>query len=306
MAHKTYTISQGIDLPHGRGGHAAAVFKNTAWVVGGTDWSRDHTKKTWLSDSIYFRNGSWHPGPILPHPVAYSLFASDETGLYLAGGTDGINKLDTVYHLKNIGNHTSWVSLPPLPKAVTSGGAALLNGILYVIGGWVYPDKITNHMWSLDVTEPQAQWQLCQKLPGCERAFPALVACDESLYLFGGMSPDSKTKSLGVMKDAYHYNPEENEWQQLPDMPFSGYAWSGCAIDKNHIMLAGRADGEIHKDIWLIDVRNFSFKKIGDAIIQTTTAPLLKVNANEFWLIAGEPDSNKNRTKTITIILLEQ
>jgi len=132
-----------------------------------------------------------------------------------------------------------------------------------------------------------------------------MIACGKFLYLFGGMSPDTNNNSLGVMKDAYQYNPDKDSWLRLKDLPCPGYAWSGSSIDENHIILAGKADGKIHKDIYLIDVRDMTAKKIGETTIQTTTAPLIRVSHDEFWLIAGEPDSNKNRTNRITCIKLQ-
>jgi N-acetylneuraminic acid mutarotase len=298
-------ITEGPSLPRGRGGHAAASLDGHVFVAGGTDWSSDHTTKSWLCDSAVLIDNSWQPGPALPHPVAYGMFASDKTGIYLAGGCDDANKLTTVYHLDNCRKGSSWHPLSSLPVAVTSGSAALLNGKLYVACGWAYPDAITDQMWSLDVTDPKAKWTACQNLPGPKRAFPAMVACAQSLYLFGGMSPDPNRNSSGVMRDVYQYKPDKGSWLRLKDMPWPGYAWSGCSIDENHIILAGKADGKVHKDIFLIDVRDMTVQKIGEAVIQTTTAPLIKIRPDEFWLIAGEPDSNKNRTNRITCIRLQ-
>ena len=298
-----FVITEGPPLPRGRGGHAAAMLDGHVLVVGGTDWSSDHTTKSWLADSAILVDNFWQTGPALPHPVAYSMFASDKTGIYLAGGTDDANKFNSVYHLDSCKKNSSWQTLPSLPLAVASGSAALLHGKLYVTCGWAYPDDITNRMWSLDVSDLHAKWMECRNLPGPKRAFPALVSCGKSLYLFGGMSPDSN--SLGVMKDAYQYNPKKGSWLRLKDMPSPGYAWSGSAIDDKHILLAGKADGKVHKDIYLIDVRDMNVQKIGETVIQTTTAPLIKVRPDEFWLIAGEPDSNKNRTNRITSITLQ-
>lgn len=297
-----FVITEGPSLPRGRGGHAAGILNEHVFVVGGTDWSLDHAEKFWLNDSIFLVDNLWQNGPALPHPLAYSMFATDKTGIYLAGGTDGQNNLKSVYHLANLDG--TWDTMTPLPMGVSSGSGTLLNGKLYITCGWT-DQGISNQMWSLDVTDPQAKWTACQNLPGSKRAFPALIACDKFLYLFGGMSPDPNSNSLGVMQDAYQYNPDKDSWLRLKDMPWLGYAWSGSSIDENHIILAGKADGKIHKDIYLLDVRDMTVQKIGETIIQTTTAPLIKVRPDEFWLIAGEPDSNKNRTNRVTCIKLK-
>ena len=294
-------ITEVDSLPRGRGGHAAAVLNGHVFVAGGTDWSADRSKKFWLDDSIVLINGLWQPGPALPHPVAYSLFAYNETGVYLAGGTDGSVNLKTVYHLAD--HNSSWNTLKPLPMALCSGCGALLNNKLYVTCGWTDQGS-TNQMWALDLNKADADWLPCQTLPGSKRAFPALVACGGYLYLFGGMSPDPNGSSLGVQQDAYRYNPEKDLWTKLKDLPWPGYAWSGVSIDENHIMLTGKADGEVHKEIYLLNIRDMTTRQIGETIIQSTTAPLIKVKPNEYWFIAGEPDSKKNRTNRITSIKL--
>ena len=71
---------------------------------------------------------------------------------------------------------------------------------------------------------------------------------------------------------------------------------------RSKILLTGRADGKVYKDIWIIDLEGMLAYQIGNLIIQSTTAPLIKVWNNEWWLVGGEPDSNKNRTKEISII----
>lgn len=301
IALKPAVITQAESLPGGRGGHAAGILNEHVFVVGGTDWSIDHTEKFWLNDSIFFDGNIWQNGPSLPFPIAYSMFAADDTGIYLAGGTDGSANLKTVYHLASLSD--SWRTLAPLPVGMASGSGAILNGKLYAACGWM-EQGISSQMWALNVNQPDANWLPCQTLPGPKRAFPALAACGDYLYLFGGMSPDPNNKddSLGVMNDAYRYDPQQDSWLKLKDLPWKGYGWSASSTDDNHILLTGKADGNISKDIYLIDVRNMNTEKIGETIIQTTTAPLIKVKSNEYWLIAGEPDSNKNRTKIITSI----
>ncbi|OHB59677.1 MAG: hypothetical protein A2Y12_19840 [Planctomycetes bacterium GWF2_42_9] len=295
----TPRINEAPSLPRGRGGHAAGIVDGKVFVVGGSDWSSDHTKKFWLGDSIYFSGNRWQNGPTLPHPLAYTMFAQDNTGIYLAGGTDGISNLKSVYHLADL--HGSWKSCAQLPMGMASGSAALFNGKLYAACGWT-DHGITNEMWSLNVKHPDTKWNKCAPLPGPKRAFPALVACNDRLYLFGGTCTDPNSGSQIILQDAFRYDPSNNAWTRLKDLPCKGYGWAGSSINKNCIILVGKADGQIHKDIYLIDVRDMHTKKIGETVIQTTTAPLVRLAPKEFWLIGGEPDSNKNRTSQITSI----
>jgi N-acetylneuraminic acid mutarotase len=117
----------------------------------------------------------------------------------------------------------------------------------------------------------------------------------------GGLA---KVSPLEPLNDIYRYNQETDEWTRLKDLPLKGYAWVAQAVDDNFILLTGRADGNIHSGIWILDLRNSSMKEVGSLITSSTTAPLVKVGENRWWLIGGEPDANKNRTGVISVIRL--
>lgn len=42
--------------------------------------------------------------------------------------------------------------------------------------------------------------------------------------------------------------------------------------------------------------------EVGHLVIPSVTAPLIKVVDEYFWLVGGEPDSNKNRTGKVSVI----
>ena len=157
-------------------------------------------------------------------------------------------------------------------------------------------------MWVLDTNNAGSNWRECQPLPGVERMFPSLVACGKYLYLLGGLAETSPLKPL---KDIYRYDPDKNEWIQLADLPLMGYAWVSQPVDDNHLIITGRADGKIYKDIWIIDLRDLSMKQIENLISPATTSPLIKIAKKQWWLIGGEPDANKNRTEKISVIHLK-
>ena len=300
VACENFTVSEGIELPRGRGGHAAAVLNGQVIAVGGTDWSKDHTTKYWLKDSIIFRDGQWHSGPELPFPIGYSLFASDGKSLFLAGGTDGTKSLNTTYVLTTTDPAATWQQLAPLPLTICSGAGVEFSGYLYVSCGFT-EDGPTNAMWRLDTSNPRAQWQTCRPIPGAARAFPAMIADDQHIYLLGGMTTDENSKLL-IMKDTYQYDPQKDGWSRMPDLPQSGYAWSASEVDNHRVLLTGRADGQVHRDIWLVTLPDMTIHNMGELIIQSTTAPLIAVSSDEWWLLGGEPDSKKNRTPIVTII----
>ena len=92
--------------------------------------------------------------------------------------------------------------------------------------------------------------------------------------------------------------------RSLGNLSFGGYCWSAQPVDDSHLLLAGRADGTIHDEIWLVHLPDLSTELLGHAVIQATCAPLAKVGPRKWWLIGGEPDSQKHRTDRVTVISL--
>jgi hypothetical protein len=84
----------------------------------------------------------------------------------------------------------------------------------------------------------------------------------------------------------------------------AGYCWSAAPIDAKHVLLAGRTDGQLHNEIWLLDISTLRGAVLCRPVIQATCAPLIKVSDNTWWLIGGEPDGQKNRTNRISQIFL--
>ncbi len=295
------TVSEGIALPveWARGGHAGGKVEGNIIVAGGNRWNDEKTTKFWLKNSAVFKNDRWVAGPDLPIPMAYSAYACDKSGLYIAGGTqDGTTVLRNVYRLNSLKKGEGWKILPQLPEAVCYGAGAILDGKFYVSCGSNGTEK-TTRMFVLDVRETGSKWRECKSLPGVARNFPSLVACGKFLYLFGGLS---ETSPLTPLNDMFRYDPERDEWLKMKDLPLKGYAWVSQPVDKNHILVTGRADGTIHKGIWLIDLKDLSMKEIGMLKNPSTTAPLIRVTEKKWMLIAGEPDANKNRTEKVNVI----
>lgn len=300
------SVAEGINLPtnNNRGGHIGGVINNKVIISGGTRWSKDKTAKYFLNNSLIFENQEWLEGPSLPIPLAYSIYAYDSSGLYVAGGTsDGLSMLKNVYVLKSIRENTKWERLPDLPEAIGFGAGAILNDRLYVCGGLVNEVEKTNRMWVLNLKKIGNGWNECKEVPGVPRMLHSMVASGRYLFLLGGLAD---TNPLTPLNDIFRYDPQKNKWVKLDNLPLNGYAWVSQPIDEKNILITGRADGLVHSDIWIIDLEALNMKKIGDLIIPSTTAPLIKVSDNQWWLIGGEPDSYKNRTGIVSIINLKK
>ncbi len=304
------SISEGPKLPQGRACHAGGVVGGRVVVVGGSAWSADRTTKSWLADSLVFglgnaANPTWSVGPSLPHPLAEMMFAGDGDALYVAGGKNGPTTYADVYRVTCRDGQFVLETLPPLPLALTGGAAAMLDGVFYVAGGYDAHGGMTNGLWALDTRRPDAGWRARAAVPSPMRVYPGLAACGGALYILGGCIVENETNPIRqVFKDVHRYDPAADAWTRGPDLPTAGQGWVADAVDDHHLLLAGRGDTNIYDDIWLVDLRDSSVRSMGNLVIPSFGAPLVRVGSDRWWLIAGEPDAHKSRTPRVSVIRL--
>jgi hypothetical protein len=300
------TVTEGPRLPLGRGSHAAGNIDGRIIVVGGTSWNETGTKKSFLRDSVIFSGATWQSGPTIRIPLAEGAYAVGDHALYLAGGLESPDQPSAkAFRIALDANGQSQVSeLTSLPQPLSACAATVFNGNLYVACGTTMPGKSSTALWSIDLSNPTASWRKRADLPAVGRGYPALVNCGAFIYLLGGLRDEGNSVHERTLSDAYRYDPRADEWKSLGQLPVPGYCWSAQPVDESHILLAGRADGAIHDDVWIISVPTLDAQIVAHVIQKATCAPLVNVGNRTWWLIGGEPDSNKHRTNRISVITL--
>ena len=310
-----WEINEGIPLPGGRGSHAGGVIGGRdrgggggggrVVVAGGTTWNAERTKKTFLRESLWFDRGIWQRGPDLPVALAEGAYASDTTGLYLAGGYVAPDTpSDVVCRIVAPpgDGELRCETLSPLPQPMAGSAAAIFDGELIIAGGYVGGLPVKG-IWSLALAAPDAKWRKRADLPGEPRAYSALARHGQHLYLLGGLGASKEPGKLNPLRDVHRFDPRADKWERMADLPVAGYCWSAEPLDDGrHLLLTGRADGTIHRDIFIVDVADISARRVGETVVQTTCAPLVRADADSLWLLGGEPDSNKTRTPRVTVI----
>ena len=114
---------------------------------------------------------------------------------------------------------------PSLPKAVTSFGAAVCDGSVYVFGGHMgkahdySQDTVSGAMWRLSLSKLDA-WEA---LAGGEPLqSPGVTAWKGKVCLAGGMQPRNEPGASSRLLSLYHaalFDPGKNAWEQLPPLP---------------------------------------------------------------------------------------
>jgi N-acetylneuraminic acid mutarotase len=125
-----------------------------------------------------------------------------------------------------------WESLGPLPAPRSSHNAVVIDGKLYVVGGWHLQGKSPGD-WqpdalAYDFAKPDAGWQKLPEPPFKRRAL-AVGNWQGKLVVIGGM--DEKGK---VSRRVYLFDPKMGVWSEGPKLPGSGlmgFGGAACDID---------------------------------------------------------------------------
>lgn len=181
--------------------------------------------------------------------------------VYLIGGMQPQNKEGAKPELFSLNHATmfdpvtkSWTALPDLPQGRSSHEVAVLDGKLYVVGGWpldtrkseTKPDDAEvergyhKTMLVLDLAKPDAWVSVPQPF---QRRALSVVASQGKIYALGGMNEKNE-----VTADADVYDVKSGKWEKLPGIPIvskktKAFATAACELDGR--VLVSPAGGKI-------------------------------------------------------------
>ena len=176
----------------------------------------------------------------LPQPTAYAAFQQYDDQLIVAGGQSAAGDLRDAYMIQlsdSLG--VEIIPLPSLPEPRSGMASALIENVLYLIGGRVN-GKLSNTVLSLDLKRPQMEWREETPYPNSpflklvattnlsEYSTPSYVPCLVVMGSFTGVDePDQR-----VQADATYmtYTPQTKQWQTYkiaPDDPIAAHGFGG-------------------------------------------------------------------------------
>jgi non-specific serine/threonine protein kinase len=134
--------------------------------------------------------------------------------------------------------HYEWTKVPARPKLVrTEVAGAALGRDIYVIGGFVPPNKTTGAVERFDTVRPH--WKRVRSLP-VPLNHAGAVGFGGHVYVVGGYA--SKDGLGAPVKTLYRYDPKRDRWKRLADMPTARAAMAVGAT-RGRIYVAGGSDG---------------------------------------------------------------
>ncbi len=174
----------------------------------------------------------------------------------------------------NSGASTGPAELPELPENLTSFGAAIADGSLYVYGGHTggahsySKAEQSDRFWSLDLSQgKKGEWQ---KLPGGPHLQGlALVAHHGHVIRIGGftaVNDEGEDHNLQSQSTVASYDPKSKTWSKLAALPAPRSSLDAAVLgDKVYVIggwnLQGESDqSEWHDTAWSLDLNDASAK----------------------------------------------
>lgn len=306
-------------LTPGVAGVMAGVHGNHVIAAGGANFPErppweGGTKKTYDEIFVLPRGArEWIPAGRLPESRAYAAAVAVPGGLLIIGGENATKVHQDCYLLHWNGKEAVALPAPRLPVPLSSPVAALLDGKVYLAGGYHSgpPRSSTGYFLCLDLANTEAGWQLLPSWPGPTRAQGVIAVVDEAIYLISGLElkagSEGKSQSTYLI-DAYRYQPGRL-WERLPDLPWSVLAAPTPApvtTNPARVFLLGGVDGRqagllprdtrVPEDILCFDVARNEWLLWHEPWPEpVVTAPAVEVEGR--WIfVSGETMAGKRTT----------
>lgn len=176
-------------------------------------------------------SGRWLLKSFLPAPRSRMAVASWENAIFIIGGESGgaVTGEVLAYYPKD----NRWEERAQKPTPVSNIGAAVLEGKIYVPGGYTAEGTLTD---VLEIYDPAKDtWMKGPSLPVPLCGY-AIASYGGKIYIFGGW--DGKK----ALARAFRYDPEAGIWEELPPMSVPR-AFAAAAVLKDRIYVAGGLRG---------------------------------------------------------------
>lgn len=172
----------------------------------------------------------------------------------------GANKLSGTESLRS----TQDIRYPDLPRGITSFGAAVIGGWLYVYGGhFGRPHHYSNTSQSDQLSRlnlsKDSTWEVIATGPRLQGL--AMVAHGGKLYRVGGFTAHNEEDDdhdLRSVADFVRFHPETGKWESLPSLPEPRSSHDAVVIgDKLYVAggwRLGGEDPEWHRTAWVTDL----------------------------------------------------
>ncbi len=234
--------NRGAPLPLARGEVAAAVAEGRIYVIGGFTANGQASAR---AEAFSPGTGTWSMEADLPVAVHHPMAAGYRGRVYVAGGYGPDAQLTTLYAFTGDG----WTRLASMPEDRAAGGAGIVNGKLYVVGGTTSSPagRLARRMLVYDIA---ANRWTTRRGP-TPREHLGVTALGGKIYAIGGRTAGFDTNMALVEA----FNPRTGKWKRLRRLPGRRGGTGAAASGRTIVSVGGEAPAGTIKTVYRYDVR---------------------------------------------------
>jgi non-specific serine/threonine protein kinase len=244
---------RGAPLPVARGEVAAALTGGRIYVVGGFTADGQNSPRV---DAYAPKTNSWRRAADLPLPVDHTMAAGYRGKLYVVGGYGpGRSRLTTLF----VYSGGAWMRLTPMSEQRAAGGAAIVNGKLYVVGGVAsstiaQPTELAKTTLVYDIAGDR--WSTA---PGpTPREHLGVTALNGRIYAVGGRTAGADT-NLDLVEV---YVPGARRWRRLPRVPGKRGGTAAAGIGRWIVSAGGETPSATIRTVYRFDVKRRRWSRL--------------------------------------------
>lgn len=259
-------------LPTAQVGRAAVFLQQSLVVLGGADSSGSSHQVMYLDPAT----GRWFPRADLPDARAGAVaVAVPATGhIFVIGGRDLAGRASV--RVDRFAHGDYWLRAPGLPSARDAAVAVQLNGIIYVIGGFLARSGLVSTNEGFRTAS--GRWDTYADLPA-PRGHAMAAAANGRIYVFGG-NADAATKV--ATNTTFAYDPASNSWSTRAPMPVATNG--GAAVTIDSLIYVSTGDGS--RDVFAYDPATDRWRTLPRAPGETRAAAGAAID-HEMYLTGG-------------------
>ena len=155
--------------------------------------------------------------------------ATLEGNIYALGGVNRQGQSLSSVEMYSI-SRNQWFMARSMNEVRSRAGAASLNGVIYVVGGF---DGVTPLRTAEMFNPVTGKWRKIKPM-GTARALAGVASMDGKVYVVGGWNGGNTCLSCGEM-----YNPETRRWTDLPDLNTPSFNHNLVVIQGRLVVLGG-------------------------------------------------------------------
>lgn len=192
----------------------------------------------------------WEERAPFPDPSEEIVGAVADGKLYVfAGLAPGWKPKGLVYEYDPAGD--AWTRKRDMPLPSHHLGVTELNGKIYVLGGFKYPDdgkpgwQPIDNAWEYDPANDS--WTALAPMPS-KRGSPVAAVADGKIYVIGGATTQPGSDDIAIDPGRPHravgtnevYDPESNTWETVSPMPTARNHAAVGVVDGKIYVIGGR------------------------------------------------------------------